>query len=143
MDPNAKFYDDLINELPTITSSNSIITEFIRTYILCFSAATRDPISGAVTGRCNTEPFFDPAKAEFMVPITNLSAIFNNLKNDIATLNNNINAKLQQIDSEKELKGVNSGIFSNINTSNIKEYIKNKYTWRNTATTFSNLFSKF
>jgi len=38
---------------------------------------------------------------------------------------------------------LNTILDSNINTTNIKEYIKNKYTWRNTATTFSNLFSKF
>ena len=36
---------------------------------------------------------------------------------------------------------LNNILDSNINTSNIKEYIKNKYTWRNTASIFSNLFS--
>jgi hypothetical protein len=117
MDPKAKFYNDLINELPTITMTNEVITDFINAYMTCFSAATRNSV-GVVTGQCNTEIFFDPAKADFMQLITNLSSIVNNLKNDIATLNNNIDAKLAQIDSEKELKGVNSGIFSNINTSN-------------------------
>lgn len=118
MDPKADFYNDLITNLPDITLDNDVVKEFINSYTICFNAATRDVTTGVVTRECNTIPFFDPAKANFNQLITNLSAIFSNLKNDITTLNNSINVKLQQIDSEKELKDANSGIFTNINTSN-------------------------
>lgn len=118
MDPKAEFYDTVIKQQPTIIMTSEVITDFIRTYSQCFSAATRDPTTGVVSGQCNTVPFFDPAKADLSQIITNLSNIINNLKSDITNLNNNINAKLAQIDSEKELKGVNTGIFSNINVRN-------------------------
>lgn len=118
MDPKAQFYYDIITQQPTLTMTSDIITEFIVAYMNCFGAAIRDPSTGVVSGECNTVPFFDPAKDDLSQIITNLFNIINNLKSDITNLHNNINAKLAQIDSEKELKGVNSGIFSNINTSN-------------------------
>jgi hypothetical protein len=110
MDPKAKFFDDLITGLPILSRSSPEISEFIRTYNLCFASKG--------SGSCDTEPLFDPAKEDLQQLITNLSDIFNNLKDDIYSLNTNIDAKLHQIDSEKTLKDVNSGIFTNINTSN-------------------------
>jgi hypothetical protein len=118
MEPKAEFYDDIITQQPTLTMTSEVITELIDAYMNCFTAAKRDSTTGKVTEECNIVTFFTPAKADLSQIITNLSNIINNLKSDITNLNNNINAKLEQIDSEKELKGVNSGIFSNINTSN-------------------------
>ena len=110
MDPKAQFFNNLITGLPILSSSTPEILEFIRTYNLCFVAKG--------SGSCDTVPLFDPAKEDLQQLITNLSDIFNNLKDDINELNTNIDAKLQQIDSEKTLNNVNSGIFTNINTSN-------------------------
>jgi hypothetical protein len=97
------------------TSSIGATTSSIGATTSSIGATTSS--SGIVTRKCNTF-LFSQAKADLYQIITNLSNIINNLKGDITNLNNNINAKLEQIDSEKELKGVNSGIFSNINTSN-------------------------
>ena len=147
MDPKAEFYDDIITQQPTLTMTSYVITEFIDEYMNCFNDVIRGSngltegfkglskgstgvttsstsstgvttsSTGIVTRKCNTF-LFSQAKADLSQIITNLSNIINNLKSDITNLNNNINAKLAQIDSEKELKGVNSDIFSNINTSN-------------------------
>jgi hypothetical protein len=116
MESKAEFYDTVIKQQPNITMSSDVIKTFISTYTNCFNAVTRGS-DGKVTGPCN-KVLFSPAKADLSRIITSLSDIIINLKTDISNLNKNIEAKLQQIGSERELKDVNSDIFSNINTSN-------------------------
>lgn len=116
MDSKAEFYDNVIKQQPTITMSSDIITTFINAYINCFTAVSRGS-DGIVTGQCNTV-LFSPAKTDLSRIITNLSEIIINLKSDISELNTSIEAKLQQIGSERELNETNSGIVSNITTSN-------------------------
>jgi len=116
MEPNAEFYDTVIKQQPIITMSSDVIKTFISTYTNCFNKVTRGS-NGVVTKSCNPV-HFSHAKSNLSRIIINLSRIIINLKTDISNLNNNIEAKLEQIGSERELKDVNSDIFSNINTSN-------------------------
>jgi hypothetical protein len=112
MEPEAKFYDDLIKEKPTLSSSTAEIVELISSYNNCYTSFR------SAAGSCDPAIFVTPAKADLRTIIMNLSTIFTNLKNDITDLENNVDAKLEQIESERDLKNVNSGIFNNINTSN-------------------------
>lgn len=112
MESNAEFYDNVIRQQPTIRISSDIITNLIIAYTNCFSARSSDG-----DGECNTV-LLSSTKAELSQIIKNLSDIITNLKSDIQILNNNVDAKSEQIGSERELKDTNSNIFSNINTSN-------------------------
>jgi hypothetical protein len=144
MESKAEFYDDVIKQQPNITMSSHVIKTFISTYTNCFNAVTTGSngvtkgsngvtkgsngvtkgsngvtkgSNGVIRKPCNTV-LFSPAKADLSRIIKSLSDIVINLKSDISNLNTNIEAKLEQIGSEKELNEANSGIFSNINTSN-------------------------